>query len=665
MLYKALSISTLVALALVELTAQALANPNLTTSTQKPTQKNHVVTVEAATTESHNTNNVVVTATSNSAQSTNTQPLSPSNETAARSGSNQVITDDLAVTATDVQIVGVSEELQQVIRKQISTYPGGATSQSQLEKDVAAILNTGLFADARATQASNQQGWDVVYQVTPVVVKSVQLSGNQVLTPEIANDLFQSQFGNPISPANLNQGAAKLNQWYQDNGYAIAQVIAVQPTANGVVKIEVAEGVIGNINLRFLDEEGEPKEGRTREDFLKDDLQLKSGDLFRMDIAQQDLRQLYQLGLFNQVDISLNGDARKLDVTYELTERAARTVNVGGGYNDANGIFGTISYKDNNIGGVNQKLGFELQLSARDLQFEGNYGSSYRASNPDKPGYNVEAFRRRTVSRTFEGDLALEGDQEFETPNEGNFGGGITLTKPVNGWDTSVGLNYNRTSIRDRDGNLLPEDPLGNPLSFSDTGIDDLVSLSLEVAQDQRDNPINPTQGSLLSFSTEQSIPIGSGNILMNQLQANYSHYLPVSLFNSENPEVLAFNVQGGTTIGDLPPYRAFNLGGQNSVRGYGSGDVASGRSYVLASAEYRIPIFKPVGAVLFADFASDLGSAPSVPGEPGIVRGKPGSGFGYGAGLRVDSPIGVLRADYGFNDQGDSKLQFGLGQRF
>ena len=608
---------------------------------------------------------LALTTTPSAAESTEMKTLSPANEISARSGSNHSIINDLVVTATDVQIVGVSAELEQVILKQISTRPGGSTSQSQLEKDVAAILNTGLFADASVTQASNQHGWDVVYQVAPVVVKSVQLSGNQVLTPEIANDLFQSQLGNPISPATLNQGAEKLNQWYQDNGYAIAQVIAVQPTANGVVKIEVAEGVIGEINLRFLDEEGKPTDGRTREDFLQDDLQLKSGELFRMDVAQQDLQQLYQLGLFNQVDISLNGDARKIDVTYELTERAARTVNVGGGYNDANGIFGTISYKDNNIGGVNQKLGFEVQLSPRDLQFEGNYGSPYRATNPDKPGYNVEAFRRRTVSRTFEGDLPLEGNQEFETPNEGHFGGGITLTKPIKDWDTSVGLNYDRTSIRDRDGNLLPEDPLGNPLSFSDTGIDDLVSLSLEVANDQRDNPLNPTQGSLLSLSTEQSLPIGSGNILMNRLQANYSHYLPVSLFGSENPEVLAFNVQGGTTIGDLPPHRAFNLGGQNSVRGYGSGDVASGRSYVLASAEYRIPIFNPVGAVLFADFASDLGSAPSVPGEPGIVRGKPGSGFGYGAGLRVDSPIGILRADYGFNDQGNSKLQFGIGQRF
>jgi outer membrane protein insertion porin family len=235
----------------------------------------------------------------------------------------------------------------------------------------------------------------------------------------------------------------------------------------------------------------------------------------------------------------------------------------------------------------------------------------------------------------------------------------------VEGWDASVGLNYTRTSIRDRNGKIIPVDTLGNPLSFSGTGIDDLVAFTAGVSKDQRNNPINPTQGSILSLTTSQSIPVGSGNILMNQIRANYSQYAPVNLLGTKDPQVLAVNLQGGTTIGDLPPYMAFNLGGLNSVRGYGTGDVASGRSYVLASAEYRIPIFKPVGAVLFADFGSDLGTADSVLGEPGVVRGKPGTGFGYGAGLRVDSPVGILRADYGFNDQGGSQLQFGLGQRF
>lgn len=59
---------------------------------------------------------------------------------------------------------------------------------------------------------------------------------------------------------------------------------------------------------------------------------------------------------------------------------------------------------------------------------------------------------------------------------------------------------------------------------------------------------------------------------------------------------MLAINLQIGTTIGDFPPADAFNIGGIDSVRGYGYGKVASGRSYGLASVEYRFPIFQSVG---------------------------------------------------------------------
>jgi outer membrane protein insertion porin family len=224
-------------------------------------------------------------------------------------------------------------------------------------------------------------------------------------------------------------------------------------------------------------------------------------------------------------------------------------------------------------------------------------------------------------------------------------------------------------SLRDRGGNVVTQDVQGNPLSFSGTGIDDLTTASLALTRDQRDNPINPTQGSFLRLSTEQSVPVGSGNILMNRLQANYTQYVPVRVLDSgdgKEPEVLAFNVQGGTTLGDLPPYNAFVLGGTNSVRGYKEGEVGVGRSYVLASAEYRFPIFtSPVGGVLFADYASDLGSGNTVLGEPAIVRGRPGDGFGYGAGIRLRSPIGTIRADYGFNASGEGRLQVGIGQKF
>ena len=65
-----------------------------------------------------------------------------------------------------------------------------------------------------------------------------------------------------------------MSKWYTDNGYVLAQVLAAQPNRNGVVSIEVAEGIIGDINVRFLDKEGKPTEGRTREDFINSELKL-------------------------------------------------------------------------------------------------------------------------------------------------------------------------------------------------------------------------------------------------------------------------------------------------------------------------------------------------------------------------------------------------------
>ncbi|HEY9873473.1 MAG TPA: BamA/TamA family outer membrane protein, partial [Candidatus Obscuribacterales bacterium] len=94
-------------------------------------------------------------------------------------------------------------------------------------------------------------------------------------------------------------------------------------------------------------------------------------------------------------------------------------------------------------------------------------------------------------------------------------------------------------------------------------------------------------------------------------------------------------------------------------------GDVGSGRRFVQATAEYRFPVFSIVGGALFLDYASDLGSGNEVPGDPAGVRGKPGSGLGFGLGVRIRSPLGPIRVDYGFNEQGDGRLHFGIGERF
>lgn len=604
-----------------------------------------------------------------------TKPVSPTirtNPTPNTPNTPSPVNDNnLVVPAIDVQIVGANEELQEVIRQVVKTQAGGETSQAQLQKDVAAILETQLFTSARVNSTTTPNGLKVVYQVQPLFVRSIQLSGAKALTYKVALEQFQLQINKAVSPSGLEQAVQKVNKWYRDNGYSLARVTMIKPDQQGILTINVAEGLVGDIKFKFVNENGEtidskgkPVVGRTKTDFLLKQLRLKSGEIFKEDFARQDVQQLYRLGLFESVNVALEGDATKTDVVYEIKETGARSINLGGSYSADQGILGTLNYQDRNIGGINDTLTANVQVGRRDFLFDSTFNSPYRITDPNRNGYTINAFRKRGLSETFDGDVKLANGDRVR---EGKIGGSVSFQRPIDDWDASLGFNYTRVTTRDRDGNISPTDEKGNRLTLSGTGIDDLATVSFTATKDRRDNPLNPTNGSILRLSTEQSVPLGNGNISMNRLQANYSRFVPVQVYKSKQPQVFALNVQAGTVLGDLPPYETFNLGGPNSVRGYGSGDVGSGRSYVLASAEYRfpIPILQSLGGVVFADFASDLGSGDTVVGNPAGVRGKAGSGFGYGAGIRFDSPLGLLRADYGINDQGESRLHFGVGQRF
>lgn len=588
---------------------------------------------------------------------------------------------EAAVVVLGVNVVGVAPDLQDVVRRSIKTQPGGSTDRIQLDQDIAEIFATGLFADASYSLQTLPQGVNVTFQVAPMVVRSVRLMGARALTPEVANDFFKSQIGQPVSPTALTQTVQQINQWYTQNGYTLARVLTLQPTRDGIITVEVAEGTIGELKLRFFNREGKPVDDqgrpirpRTQESLIRDQIQLRPGQVFREDVARQDLNRISRLGLFEQATITFEGDARRTDVVYNLVERPPRAINFGGGFNDDLGLFATVNFQDSNVAGLGQVLGGNLQIGTRDIQFDGRFRSPYRESQPNIPGYGADVFRRQVLSRIFDEDIRLPNGSQVR---ERRVGGGLSLEQPIAPeWRGSLSLNYTNISLRDRDGNIFATDIAGNPLSLSGTGIDDLTTLAFTATRERRDNPINPAKGDFLSVTAEQSIPVGRGSVLGTKVQANYAYYIPVDWLSpapdptkpppsDRQPEVLALNVQGGTNFGDLPPYNAYSLGGPTSVRGYDIGDVASSRSYVLLSAEYRFPVYRFIGGVAFLDYATDLSSSDNVLGQPGIQRGKPGNGLGFGVGLRVNSPIGIIRADFGINDQGDSRIQFGFGQRF
>ena len=130
-----------------------------------------------------------------------------------------------------------------------------------------------------------------------------------------------------------------------------------------------------------------------------------------------------------------------------------------------------------------------------------------------------------------------------------------------------------------------------------------------------------------------------------------------------ECPQAIGFQFKTGTIIGELPPYEAFCMGGTSSIRGWGSCDLAVSKSFVEGTVEYRFPVWRMISGALFVDAGSDLGSQNDVPGKPGKLLQKSGSGYSLGGGVGVKTPVGPLRLDVASKDlSGDWRYTLGVG---
>ncbi len=606
---------------------------------------------------------------------------------------------EVRVLVAEVLVSGLENrsDLEDLVYRQIQTQPGRTTTRSQLQNDINAVFSTGFFTNVQAVPEDTPLGVRITFAIEPnPILREVDIVGSELADQDVmltfegeeleveqlADAIFSSQYGTTLNLLDFQEGINQLNDVYEENGYVLAQVLdARQVSDSGVAVLEVSEGVIEDIEVKFLDEDGldtdedgEPIDGKTRDFIVTREFETQPGDVFNQQDIQEDLQQVFGLGIFDDVRVTLEpgDDPRNVDVVVNVIEGNTGSLAAGLGFSSSSGVFGSVSYQQRNLGGNNQQLGAELQIGEREFLFDVRFTDPWIAGDPYRTSYTVNAFSRRSISLIFDG-----GEDDVDLPNGDSprvqrLGGAVSFSRPLDewlgwdGWRASAGVQYQRVSIRDADGDLEPEDEFGNDLSFSGNGTDDLFTLQLGAVRDRRNDPQQPTQGSLLRVGAEQSVPLGSGSILFNRLRGSYSFYLPADLTGfTDGPEAFAFNVQAGTILGDLPPYEAFSLGGTDSVRGYDAGDLAAGRSFVQATAEYRFPVFSIIGGALFADFGTDLGTGTDVPGEPGEVRNKPGTGFGYGIGVRVRSPLGAIRVDYGINDDGDGRIHFGIGERF
>ncbi|MDP6194024.1 MAG: BamA/TamA family outer membrane protein, partial [Prochlorococcaceae cyanobacterium ETNP18_MAG_1] len=278
-------------------------------------------------------------------------------------------------------------------------------------------------------------------------------------------------------------------------------------------------------------------------------------------------------------------------------------------------------------------------------------------------------------------------------------GGNVIFARPLNGgdpykvvpWNVLVGLSAQNVRPINFSGSSRPYGVSTNDFNNGRAPDDDVICIAFNCATDNNlfgvrlaatynnlNDPRNPTSGNFFSFGTEQFVAFGENSPTFNRVRTSYTHFIPVNWLKFAKgcrpkpgeefncPQSIGFQIKAGTVLGQLPPYEAFCLGGSNSVRGWYDCDLAVGRSFGEATIEYRFPIWNIVAGELFIDGGTDFGSQANVPGKPGKLLDKPGSGISVGTGLIVTTPVGPLRLEAASQDfTGEWRFNLGVGWKF
>nr|3MC8_A Chain A, Alr2269 protein [Nostoc sp. PCC 7120 = FACHB-418]3MC9_A Chain A, Alr2269 protein [Nostoc sp. PCC 7120 = FACHB-418]3MC9_B Chain B, Alr2269 protein [Nostoc sp. PCC 7120 = FACHB-418] len=233
----------------------------------------------------------------------------------------------------------LTPELETQVYNVIRTQPGRTTTRSQLQEDINAIFGTGFFSNVQASPEDTPLGVRVSFIVQPnPVLSKVEIQANpgtnvpSVLPQATADEIFRAQYGKILNLRDLQEGIKELTKRYQDQGYVLANVVgAPQVSENGVVTLQVAEGVVENISVRFrnkegqdVNEQGQPIRGRTQDYIITREVELKPGQVFNRNTVQKDLQRVFGTGLFEDVNVSLDPgtDPTKVNVVVNVVERS-------------------------------------------------------------------------------------------------------------------------------------------------------------------------------------------------------------------------------------------------------------------------------------------------------------------------------------------------------
>lgn len=591
----------------------------------------------------------------------------------------------------DIKVIGTTHT--DAVLLSMFTKPGDEVSPSQIRDDLKRIYSLGYFLDVSATRKAVKDGFElIVYAEENPVLKKVELVNEPSLFSKAELlKIFEDQIGRTANLNEVRSAKEALESKYRTNGFSFATIRIIQDelykgtnrllSNDGILRLSINEGVIEDIRVEGAVE--------TKDNVILREITLKSGDIFNSNTMRKDLARVFNTNFFEGVDIHPRPGEKNpshIILIIDVKEKPTGSVNLGAGFNTRDGLIGTFSILKDNLMGEGRRLSVNLQFG---LDIFGFFTGGATNNLPVNPNANVFSFQRTLLGRIdffdpwmfpgrtsfgasiFSERTPLFFGQNISLGDNLQLGNGIIQTrtgfsisggKPLFGnfvtspWRGSLSFRAEQISVTDL--NRFPRPDLS--ISGRPDASDHIFSVGGSLSYDTRDVIINPTKGWYGVLSAE---PIW-GDAAYLKFSSNLSTYYGIADWLT-----LAAGVRGGAFLGNNPPYEQFYSNGFNIIRGWRENGFLHGDQFVIGSLEARFPIFNPISGVIF----TDIGEFFPLNQTSVLNQGLPFK-YGVGLGIRLNTPMGPLRLDYGIRDIANfgfdklfdaGQVHFSIGQKF
>jgi outer membrane protein insertion porin family len=603
------------------------------------------------------------------------------------------------VKIREVQFIGNNQISDDELRQSIATRrqdslsflnDSGTYSQEAFERDlllVSAHYWDRGYANVKVgtPQLRLSRDKQFMYLSIPIdegpvfTIGEIKFKGDLIGTAGKNLERIHIRQGDKFSRTRIAEDREKLSNFYQDQGYAYANVLPLTkvdlPNRKINLTFEVARGkraYFERINIRG--------NSKTRDKVIRREMKIAEGELFNNSNLEISKRRINALGFFENVVVSTKRGSSDefVEVNVEVSERPTGTFQIGAGFSSVENFIAQAQISQNNLFGRGQTLALQAQISSLRQLFLLRFVEPYFLDT--QWTFAFDLYNQSRGFGTF-----------FRNASGGTLTWGYPLLRQVSIRDVRAFLTYKLedVDISTGSGGIANLGATSAPIEA--TSVANLFrggvtsSLRASLSWDSRNNRLFPSGGWYHTLFVEYASQYtGSENkfVRWGGFARKY-HQLWGPFVYHGNFEL------GITTSTDplgVPISERYLVGGIYDIRGYAPrslgpllltqppGDVGQslgslplgGNMQVVINNEVEFPLFKKVGisGVLFFDmgnaynledrYCSGLqrkNSTISIKFDPcfrlpeSLVNGiRKSVGFGF----RWFSPIGPLRFEWG-----------------